>query len=438
MYNFVLVYYTMFSNDYSTIEPYEICSIRPPTENTSITFRLTRNCPWNKCAFCPVYKLSAKFSRRSMEEMKRDVDRAKAIDDVLYAHGIGDGITSGSEYRRTAELINRIRSFGGGKTENPPKASCPESLDSRTQWFLQWFKETPTLEDSIYHILQWRMSGGKTCFLGDADSMILKPDFLKEVIEYIKINFPSISRFTVYGRTKTVAKLRTIKDLKEYCKAGLHRIHFGLESGSDEVLKLMCKGVSAEEHIAACNKVRDAGMSPSVYVMPGLGGASLCEKHAHETANVLTQCRPDFIRLRTLEIFPHTKLEEMTQKGEFVEAEEEQIAKEIRILIEEIDCETEILSDSASNLLEVYGKLPENRTSMLRVIDNYLQLSPREKLEFSLEMRLGHFLGQYGTPSADLIEALRPMLQEDNLVLVKASDDMLRNVIRLIRSKLMP
>ncbi len=428
----------MFSNDYSAIEPYEICSIRPPTENTSITFRLTRNCPWNKCAFCPVYKLGAKFSRRSIDEIKADVDRAKAIDDVLYAHGIGDGISTGSEYRRTAELINRIRSFGGGKTEDVPHASYPENLNPRMQWFLQWFKETPTLEDSVYHILQWRMSGGTTCFLGDADSMTVKPDFLKEIIGYIKIRFPSISRFTVYGRTKTVAKLRTVKELKEYRGAGLHRIHFGLESGSDEVLKFVRKGVSAEEHITACNKIREAGMSPSVYVMPGLGGKAFSEQHAHETARVLMRCRPDFVRLRTLEIFPHTPLEEMARRGEFIEAEEEQVAKEIRILVEETDCETEILSDSASNLLELYGKLPHDRDTMLRTIDAYLNLSPREKLEFSLEMRLGHFLGQYGNPSPDIIDALRPMLKEDTLVFAKATDEMLMSAIRLIRSRLMP
>lgn len=429
----------MFSVDYSSIEPYEICSIRPPTENTSITFRLTRNCPWNKCTFCPVYKLGAKFSRRTIEEIKRDVDRAKAIDDVLYAHGIGDGLSMGSEYRRTAELINRINSYGGSHTKNV--AASPlhlENLDPRMQWFLQWFKEIPTIEDSVYHVLQWRMSGGKTCFLGDADSMILKPNFLREIIEYIKIHFPSITRFTVYGRTKTVAKLRTVKELKEYREAGLHRIHFGLESGSDDVLALMRKGVNSDEHIQACRKVRNAAMSPSVYVMPGLGGSKLSELHAHETARVLSQCHPDYIRLRTLEIFPHTALDEMKKSGDFIEAAEEQVAKEIRILIEEIDCETEILSDSASNLLEVYGRLPHDRASMLRIIDAYLDLSPREKLEYSLEARLGHFLGQYGRPSDDVVDVLRPMLHEDNLVFSKATDDMLRNAIKLIRSKLMP
>lgn len=428
----------MFPVDYSTIQPYEICSIRPPTENMSITFRLTRNCPWNKCAFCPVYKLGSKFSRRSLDEVKCDVDRAKAIDDLLYAHGIGTGVLGGSEYRRAAELINRIRSMGGGKSDDAPQPVEHQNLDPRMQWFLQWFKETPSLEDSIYHILQWRLSGARTCFLGDADSMILKPDFLKETIEYIKIRFPTISRFTVYGRTKTAAKLRTQKELKEFQQAGLNRIHFGIESGSNEVLVLMNKGVTAEEHIAACLKTREAGISPSIYVMPGLGGAMLSEIHAHETARVITSCKPDYVRLRTLEIFPHTPLDLMAKNGTFVEATEEQIAKEIRILIEEIDCETEILSDSASNLLDVYGKLPHDREAMLRTIDAYLNLSPREKLEFSLEMRLGHFLAQYGNLTFDILEALRPILKGDMLVFYNATDEMLQNAIRIIRSKLMP
>ncbi len=314
----------------------------------------------------------------------------------------------------------------------------PEELDPRMEWFLSWFKDVPTLEDSVYHVLQWRLGGGNTCFLGDADSMILDPDFLGDVIAFIKIHFPSLSRYTVYGRTKTVAQKRSVKDLVKYAKAGLHRVHFGMESGSDAVLELVRKGVTAAEHAEACRKVREAGMSPSVYIMPGLGGAAFSEKHARETAAALTKCRPDFIRLRSLEVFPHTGLDAMKKRGEFLEASEEEVAREIRILVEEIDCETEILSDSASNLLDVYGKLPGDRAAMLRVIDAYLGLSPRGKLEYSLEARLGHFLGQYGRPSEDVVEILRPMLSGDNLVLSRASDDQLRSAIGLIRSKLMP
>ena len=52
--------------------------IRPPSEAGSLLLRFTRNCPWNRCTFCPVYK-GRQFSRRSLEEIKADIDTAAEI-----------------------------------------------------------------------------------------------------------------------------------------------------------------------------------------------------------------------------------------------------------------------------------------------------------------------------------------------------------------------
>ena len=76
------------------IQPFEICSIRPPTENYSLTFRLTRNCYWNKCAFCPVYKLGAAFSKRKLSDVFKDIDTAKELDNMLFDHGLNSGAFS--------------------------------------------------------------------------------------------------------------------------------------------------------------------------------------------------------------------------------------------------------------------------------------------------------------------------------------------------------
>ncbi len=67
----------MLIDNYSEIEPFEISSIRPPTENSSLTFRLTRNCYWNRCGFCPVYKTGSRFSKRLIEDVEKDISRAK-------------------------------------------------------------------------------------------------------------------------------------------------------------------------------------------------------------------------------------------------------------------------------------------------------------------------------------------------------------------------
>jgi radical SAM superfamily enzyme len=200
----------------------------------------------------------------------------------------------------------------------------------------------------------------------------------------------------------------------------------------------MNKGVTAREHVEGCLKTKEAGLSCSVYVMPGLGGEEWSVDHAGQTAEVLTQISPDFVRLRTLEIFPMTPLEEARKNGEFREATEEQVVREIRTLVSETQGPTVIVSDSASNLLEVNGRLPEDREDTLRVIDDYLSLPDREKLYFSLTARLRSFVGQYGGLSDDIIRVLAPFAKGSELDVSAASDDRLQSIIRLVRSKLMP
>ena len=107
-------------------------------------------------------------------------------------------------------------------------------------------------------------------------------------------------------------------------------------------------------------------------------------------------------------------------------------------MVEKIDAKTEIMSDSASNLLSINGRLPDNRAAMLGEIDQYLTLSKRDKLLFSLESRLRSFAGQYGGLTKDISHALGPFINEGELDFSSTSDIKIRNIIRLIRSKLMP
>jgi len=375
-----------------------------------------------------------------MDEVKEDIRRARVIDELLYEQGIRGTPNSYAGYSRVPELVHRIKTAQkqAGHNVEGTREDVPKDLHPDLVWFLYWFKDKPDLLDSLNHVLTWRTAGGKTCFLGDADSLIIKPEFMTETLNEIKDKFSSIQRFTVYGRTKTAARVRKVEELKAYGDAGLDRIHFGLESGSDAVLKFMDKGVTKDEHIQAGIKTREAGLSCSVYVMPGLGGGGWSEVHAHETAEVLTKMTPDYVRLRTLQIFPQTPLDEARRNGDFVEASEEQVIREIRIIVEETDTETEILSDSASNLLCINGRLPEDRRAMLREIDQYLALSDRDKLLFSAESRLRSFVGQYGGLSDDIYRSISPYLKGGSLDLSRASDTEIEGITRLIRSKLMP
>ncbi|HPS56846.1 MAG TPA: radical SAM protein [Spirochaetota bacterium] len=433
----------MLANNLLSIDPYEICSIRPPTENSSLTFRLAKNCYWNKCAFCPVYKTGAKFSRRTIGDVLNDITNAKRIFNLLNEH-IFMNNPFGRDDAALYSLITAIKhahiKYGKIKSLHEKSNDLEEdpSIDERMKWFLTWFKDKPTIEDSLTHIYSWVLSGGKTCFLGDSDALIFTPEFISRVTDAIRTSFPSINRITVYGRTKTAARLRTADELKQFAEAGINRIHFGMESGSDQVLSLVNKGVTSAEHIEAALKVRAAGISCSVYVMPGLGGMELSVKHGQDTAATLTAMNPDFIRLRTLEIFPGTGLQKLTAAGTFTEATEEQVIREIRTMILDIGCETEIVSDSATNLLEVNGRLPRDRKSMLEQIDSYLSLGSREKLEFSLNSRIQSFMGQYGGLSGEIFSMIQKGISGSTLDASVFSDDELVSITKMVRGRLMP
>ena len=427
-------------SDITEIRPYEICSIRPPTEKYSLTFRLTRNCYWNKCKFCPVYKFGAKFSKRTTHDVLEDIGNAKKLDDFMYDCGIGYPIYSEADYQKAGELINQIKKawWEAGIIIDEDKQENDEDLDPRIEWFLQWFKDKPSIEDSINNLLTWRIGGATTCFLGDADSLILKPDYLKSIIPVIKKNFPTLERFTIYGRTRSASQLRTPKELKEIFNLGVKRVHFGLESGNDKVLELIEKGITKDEQIKGLAKTKEAGLSPSVYIMPGLGGNTLSEIHALDTADVINKSHPEFVRLRSLEIFPGTELESMATQGSFTEATEEQIIKEIQIMVQEINVPINLYSDSASNLLPINGKLPQDRKMMLEIIDNYLNLSDREKKEFSLQSRIESFYRQYGSITEDIQIALKDYIIDNKIDLSIIPYQSIIDITRMIRGKLMP
>ncbi len=331
--------------------------IRPPSEAYSLLLRVTRNCPWNRCEFCHTYK-KERFSIRTPEEVKKDIDRVKEIVSevkaISWASGYGGEITG--------PVLNLI-------LQNP-----------------QHYPE------GFARIALWLYSGMKNVFLQDGDNLILKTDQLVEILEYLKRTFPSVERVTTYARAKTVSK-KQVEELQELHRAGLSRIHIGLESGYDHLLQYMKKGVTAREHIEAGRKVKESGISLSEYVILGLGGKEMWREHAIHTANVLNQIDPDFIRVRTLKVLKIMPLYQKIERGEFTLLSDDEIVVEERLLIENLDgINSHFVSDHILNLLEeVEGRLPEEKGKMLAVIDRYLALPDEERINFRFGRRAGFY-----------------------------------------------
>jgi radical SAM superfamily enzyme YgiQ (UPF0313 family) len=236
----------------------------------------------------------------------------------------------------------------------------------------------------------WLFNEGKSVFLQDGDSLTLKTSRLVEILNYLKEAFPSIERITTYARGKTVSK-KTVEELQELHHAGLSRIHIGLETGYDLLLQYVNKGVTVQEQIDAGQKVKKSGISLSEYVLLGLGGKGMWMEHALKTAMVLNQINPNFIRVRTLKVMKMMPLYQKIERGEFELLSDDEIVKEERLLIENLEgIESIFASDHIWNLLEeVEGKFPEEKGKMLGLIDRYLALSPEEKINFRLGRRAG-------------------------------------------------
>ena len=176
-------------------------------------------------------------------------------------------------------------------------------------------------------------------------------------------------------------------------EAGLDRVHIGLETGHNPLLKLIKKGVSSAQHIEAGKKLIEAGIELSEYVMPGLGGQEMWKEHAEDTAKVLNQINPHFIRLRSLRVPERVPLYQKLEKGLFTMQTDDMIAEEINLFIETLDGITStVTSDHIMNLLEeVSGKFTADKARMLEVVRKYQMLSDTDRLIYRAGRRGGAY-----------------------------------------------
>jgi radical SAM superfamily enzyme YgiQ (UPF0313 family) len=226
-----------------------------------------------------------------------------------------------------------------------------------------------------------------TIFIGDSNGLVLKTEILVKILATLFSSFPNIERVTSYARAKTLAK-KPFGELVKIFRAGLTRLHVGLETGDRELLKEIEKGATPEEMVEAGRKAKEAGFEYSLYVLLGVGGEEEWERHAKGTAEVLNQVDPHFIRVRTFIPQPNSPLYEALMDGRFQPASPETILKETRLLLGELRANSQFLSDHISNLLPLQGKLPEDKEKMIRMVDEALsEIKEDSSLREEMEMR---------------------------------------------------
>ncbi|MEE8370377.1 MAG: radical SAM protein [Dehalococcoidia bacterium] len=216
-----------------------------------------------------------------------------------------------------------------------------------------------------------------TAFLADSNAIIIKTVDLIQIVTHLLKAFPSLKRVTSYARAKTLLA-KDLDELRELRKAGLNRLHLGLESGDDGILERVKKGANSEQMITAGLKVKEAGFELSEYVMPGLGGRAGSQQHVEGTARVLNAVDPHYTRVRSLILAPGTPLHQEYEAGRFQAMSVLDLTHEIKALVERLEITGRLCFDHFSNPpflrqdWEGY-KFPEEKDEVLSTIDSALE-----------------------------------------------------------------
>jgi len=210
--------------------------------------------------------------------------------------------------------------------------------------------------------------GVPSIFLADGNCAALPTDRLVAIGEAAGRLFPALERITVYGSARFLFR-KSREEWQAVAKAGITRIHSGLESGDPVTLEKLHKGVTPDEAVAAFNHVMAAGIELSVYVMVGVAGLERWREHAIGSAEVLSRASPEFVRLRTFVPIPGTEWHDRWRRGNLTLLSAHQAIAETRLLVERLRGPTLLLSDHVSNFVDLNGRLPDDRELMLQRLD---------------------------------------------------------------------
>lgn len=285
---------------------------RPPSERRSYFLPLTSGCSNNTCTFCGFY--GTRLRMRDVNDIKREIDAL-----ALYVR-------------------NGVR--------------------------------VPEIENIVYAVAQgW---DGRRVFLQDGDALVYPFPKLVDVLRYLNEKFPNLERIGSYATPQDILR-RTVNELGELRQLKLGILYVGLESGDDEVLVKVGKGVNREQLVEAGRKAKEAGITLSLTVILGLGGVEGSRKHVLGTASVLSEIDPEYAGALTLTLVPGTPLYQEWKQGNFSLISPFEFLEELKAIIGNssfTDCF--FSSMHASNYLSVRGRLPQDKERLIGELERVL------------------------------------------------------------------
>jgi len=214
-----------------------------------------------------------------------------------------------------------------------------------------------------------RMPGTRRVFLADGDALVIKTSQMSKILRLLYAKFPDLERVTCYANPRNLLN-KSAGELRQLQEEGLGILYLGVESGSDEVLQMVHKGVTRAQMIEACQKALDAGFPLSVTVLLGLGGKALSKQHIEETASLCSEVNPTYLSALTLMLGPFEDYFRSSMGPDFELLDKPGMLHEVRLLVDKLDTEGCVFrTNHASNYLPLKGVLSEDRERLLGIID---------------------------------------------------------------------
>lgn len=207
-------------------------------------------------------------------------------------------------------------------------------------------------------------------FLADGDALIMKTEDLLTILAAIRKLFPRVTRVAAYGTAQDIHR-KSEDELRQLMEAGLGIVYVGAETGDDEILAYIRKGVTAEEVITAGQKLKRCGIATSVTLISGLGGREKVKEHALSCAKLITEMNPEYASFLTLRLYEGTPMYDDVVEGRFERITPDEIMDEMKIFLENVDSpDTVFRTNHASNYVVLAGTLNKDIPEMLETLEN--------------------------------------------------------------------
>ncbi len=228
--------------------------------------------------------------------------------------------------------------------------------------------------------------GVKKVFLADGNAFVLSANKLIPILDEINNQFGKLQRISSYALPKDIL-IKSESELKELQSRGLKLLYVGIETGDNELLKLINKGETFNSTVDGILKAHNAGIDTSIMILNGLGGKKYSQQHALKSAEIINKINPKFLSTLTLSLPYGLEHFQENFKGDYQQQTIVELFEELKLFIENINGENIIFrSNHVSNNLNLKGTLSKDNDQLVEMLQQAIVNTPNNKYPSAPDM----------------------------------------------------